>query len=45
MPTSNLKEKEVAEKDKTQKVGGKINKKSYLSSKIINKYPMTLKNV
>jgi hypothetical protein len=45
MPTINIKDKEVTEKDKTQKVGSKNNKKTYLSSKIINKYPMALKNV
>ena len=45
MPIISLKDKEVIEKVTTQKIGSKFNKKSYLSSKIVNKYPMPLKNV
>lgn len=44
-PTNNAKEKKAKEKEKPQKNVPTINKKSYLSSKVINKYPMTLKNV
>lgn len=44
-PTNNVKEKKTKEKEKPQKNVPTINKKSYLSSKVINKYPMALKNV